>query len=123
MRLPIAIDGVDFTPYTNKNAYRVSYEKREGANSGVMLDGSKSFDLLANKAKIEWELNALTSAQLSAVLTACLKQYVTVTYFDTLTNAERTAEFIPDVGRQDYAFSRHDLYFFKDGITITLEER
>ena len=123
MRLPITINGVDFTPYTSKNAYKVTYEKREGVNSGVMLDGSKTFDLLAYKAVIEWELNALTSAQLSAVLAACMEQYVEVSYFDTLTNAERTAEFIPDVGTQEYAFSRHDLYYFRDGITIKLEER
>ena len=123
MRLPITINGVDFTQYTSKNAYKVTYDKREGANSGMMLDGSKTFDLLAYKAVIEWELNALTSAQLSAVLAACMEQYVTVTYFDTLTNAERTAEFIPVVGTQQYAFSRHELFYFRDGITIKLEER
>jgi len=123
MRLPIVIESVNFEAYANKYEYSVSYTKREGANSGTMLDGSRVYDLLAYKAVIELELNALTSAQLSAVLTACMKQYVTVTFFDTLTNAQRTATFIPDVGTQSYAFDRHSLYYFKDGIKIKLEEK
>lgn len=123
MRLPIGIEGVDFTPYTNKNKYRVSYTRREGSNGGTMLDGSRTVDLLAYKAVIEWDLNALTSAQLATVLGACIKQYVTVTFFDPMINDTREAVFIPNVGRADYAFDRHDLYYFKDGITIKLEEK
>lgn len=123
MRLPITIDGVDFTPYTSKNAYTVEYVKREGPNSGQMMDGSQVIDLLAYKALITWELNALTSAQLSAVLQAAQKQYVTVSYFDTAINDVRQATFIPTVGAQAYAFARHGLHYFRDGTVLTLLEK
>ena len=121
--LPIVIDGVDFSALTNSKSYKVSYIRREGANSGVMLDGSRTVDTLARKAVIVWELNALTSNQLAAILSACSADYVEVTYFDTKTGAARTATFIPEIGEQDFAFERHGLKCFKDGISLRLEEK
>ncbi len=123
MRLPIVIDGVDFTPYTMKNGYRVQYIRREGVNSGLMLDGSTTIDVLAFKAVIEWDLTAMTSAQFSNVCNACIKNEVTVTFFDPKTNAERTAVFFPTLGQANYAFSRHNLHYFRDGAVLTLEEK
>lgn len=122
--MKLVIDGVNFTSYCKKGkGYRVTYVKREGVNSGIMQDGSKSFDLLAFKAVLEWDLIGLTSPQIATIMTACLKQYVSVTFFDPKINADRTASMIPEVSEATAAFQRNGGTFWKDGITITMEER
>ena len=122
--MKLIIDGNNFTAYAKKSkGYRVTYKKREGVNSGIMQDGSKVYDLLAYKAVLEWDLIGLTSAQISQIMTACLKQYVTVTFFDPKINADRTASMIPDVGEATAAFQRNGGTFWEDGITIEMEER
>lgn len=121
--MTMIINGTDYSALAKKNGYRVSYQKREGVNSGVMLDGSKVFDLLAWKATIVWELNGLTAAQFSGLLTACMQQYATVTFFDAASNANKTVECIPEIGESEVAFQRHGITYWRDGITITMEER
>lgn len=122
--MTLIIGGTDFTALAKKsNGYRVTYNKREGVNSGVMLDGSKVFDLLAWKATIVWELNGLTAAQYSQLLSACMQQYVSVTFFDAASGANKTAECIPEISESEVAFQRHGITYWKDGITVTMEER
>lgn len=117
------IDGVDFSPYINKRRYKISYEARVGSNGGTMLDGSETVDILAWKSVCSFELNALTSEQMSTVTAKLMRPYVTMTYFDTRTNSRRTAEFIPSIDAQNYAFERSGKHYFYEGTAITLRER
>lgn len=121
-RLPFAVDGVDFAKRINKFVYSVGYEKREGTNGGMMLDGSETVDILAYKAVVSVDTNAMEAAELSALVTALLKPYVQLTYWDTRSNAPRTAEFIPDVSAAPLGFVTQDRKIF-DAFTITLRER
>ena len=121
--MKMVIGGNDFTAYSKKTkGYRVTYQKREGVNSGIMLDGTKVYDLLAYKAVVEWDLIGLTSAQISQILNACLVHYTSVTFLDPWANAERTATMIPDVSEATVAFQRNGGTFWQDGCTITMEE-
>lgn len=128
--LPITIDGEDFTDLTDRNTYIVTYTPREGPNGGIMLNGDKTVDVLRNdqdepvyKPTISWKLNALTAAQLARIQRACMKPDVLVSYFDTATAAEASAVFHPTLGAANFAFERHGLYYFRDGINLELEAK
>lgn len=123
MALTLTIDSTDFSSWVNDRTYNVDYERQSGENAGVMLDGTEWLDTITVKAVITWDLNYMTGARLATILQTAMKDYVTVTYFDTLTNADRTAEFIPSIGGQQYAFPRHGLNYFHDGVQLTLRER
>lgn len=122
--MTLIIGNTNFTSLAKRlGGYTVSYQKREGPLSGYMQDGSKTFDLLAWKAVVTWELIGLRTQELAQVLNAVMNNYVQVTYFDPKTNANRTATFIPDIGDLNVAFQRNNATFWKDGITITMEEK
>lgn len=122
--MTLTIGSTDFSALTKKlGGYTVSYVKREGVNSGVMQDGTKVFDLLAWKAVLTWELIGLSTTQLRQVLTACMVQYATVTFDDPATGSTRQSTFIPDIGGAKFAFRKNGVNWWKDGLTITMEER
>ena len=123
MRLPLIIEGIDCTNTANKNNYAVGYIPIHGSNGGVTLDGSTTVDILAYKCVLTLDLNTMTGAQLSALLSAILKPYVTVTYWDTLTNETRTSSFMPGMGSSLFAFGDNDVKRFNSGTTLTLTER
>lgn len=122
-RLPLIIDGVDFSASINRYGYTVGYIKREGGFGGMMQDGSMRVDILARKAVLTLTANSLKSDAQAALLSACAKDYVTVTYFDTMSNRTREAEFIPDIGDQTVGILSADGTNWFTGMIITLTER
>lgn len=123
MALTFRIGNADFSSWVNDRTYAVDYERQSGENAGFMLDGTEWLDTITVKAVITWDLNSITAERLATVLRVALQDYVQVTYFDTLTNADRTATFIPTISGQNYAFPRHGLNYFRDGVQLTLRER
>lgn len=121
-RLPFVVDDVDFSAKINRFSYAVGYEKREGSNGGMMLDGSETVDILAFKAVVTVSTNGMRSEELAQLLTALLKPYVQLQFFDTRINAARTATFIPDVSEAPLGFVASDRKVF-DTFQITLRER
>lgn len=122
MRLPFVVDGVNLTNYANKYEYSIDHGKREGPNSGTMMDGSKVEDVLKRPAIITWDLNDCDSTTLSMLLGHFLRDTVEVTYFETATNAERTATFIPTVSPSHIGILRAGKCWFK-GTGVVLEEQ
>lgn len=122
MRLPLTINGVDFSLLANKYEYQLGYITREGSNGGVMLDGTKVVDIIAYKAKITWPLNDMRDTDLAAIQSACQTPEVTVTFWDTLTNAQRTSTFIPSFSEQKIGILRSPGLWWK-GISLVLEEK
>lgn len=121
-RLPFVVDDVDFSAKINRFSYAVGYEKREGSNGGMMLDGSETVDILAFKAVVTVSTNGMRSEELAQLLTALLKPYVQLQFFDTRINDTRTATFIPDVSPAPLGFVTSDRKVF-DTFQITLRER
>lgn len=121
-RLPFTVDGVDFSARINRFAYSVGYEKREGSLGGMMLDGTETVDVRAYKAVVTVSTNGMRSEELAQLLTALLKPYVQLQFFDTRINDTRTATFIPDVSPAPLGFvaSGHKVF---DTFQITLRER
>lgn len=122
MRLPLTIRGVDCSSLAQKYGYTLSYSVRSGSNGGMMLDGSQTIDILAYKAVISVDMNPMSDAECSQLLSLVQRNYVTVTYFDIKTNSVRTAEFIPKIGTASPVILRDGKKVF-DGMTLTLEER
>ena len=123
-RLTFKVDGVDYSPSINRYGYSVGYEKRTGNNGGTMLDGSETVDILAWKAVLTLTGNAMPSEKLAALLTACMKDYVQVTFFDVKSNGERTASFIPDIGAASIGLiASGAAKWFREGIVLTLREK
>ena len=117
------LNGIDFSDCLKKYDYSLAYEKREGSNGGMMKDGSMVVDVLAWKAVLKIKTDGLKAERMQELLSHLIAEYVTVTFFDTRTNAERTSEFIPSI--VDVPISH-----FKDGVVkwynstqITLTER
>lgn len=116
------VNGVDFSPYFNNRSYNVSYSKREGNNGGMLLDGSYKPDVLAFKVTITRELNALNDVQLETVLSALVADVVELEFYDPRVHRDRTANFMPSLGGESFAFSRHGLQYYRDGTEVTFEE-
>lgn len=121
-RLPFTVDGVDFSARINRFAYSVGYEKREGSLGGMMLDGTETVDVRAYKAVVTVSTNGMRSEELAQLLTALLKPYVQLQFFDTRINDTRTATFIPYVSPAPLGFVASDRKVF-DTFQITLRER
>lgn len=122
MRLPLTINGEVFSNAANKYEYQVSYIREGGGHDGIMQDGSETVDTLTIKAQLSIPANSLTRQQLQRLSRLLLMDYVTVTYFDTATNGERTAEFIGDLEAcQPVLYLGEQVYW--DGAVISLRER
>lgn len=123
MRPVLTIDGTDFSYSVNKYGYRVSYSPIAGSNGGIMLDGSEVVDILAWKAFIELPCNGMKGSDMAALVAACRKSYVTVTYYDIATNGNRTSVFIPELGGGTYRMTSNSGEMCFDGLSIALREK
>lgn len=122
-RLPLVINGTDFSQAVNRTGYSVYYEERTGNNSFLALSGDEDLDILAYKPVITWPLNALWSdemAQLKRAIRA--STYVPVSYFDTDTGTEQTAYFHGTIDREPAQLvTERGIMFY--GATLTLRAR
>ncbi len=100
-RMPLTINGVDFTEAASRREYTIVYEPRTGPNSGQMLNGDLFIDLVDLRPVITWPLNALWSDELATLQEAVYwSTFVPVTYFDTRQNAVITGWFNGAIGEQ-----------------------
>lgn len=121
-RLPLTIDGQDFSAHINRYSYGVEYIPRDGGRGGMMQDGSMTTDILAWKAVYTMGLNDLTGDRLASMQAACAKSYVEATVYDPLTNASRTATFIPTLSGSSAKLFAGDVVWFGGGV-LTLTEK
>lgn len=122
-RLPLVINGIDFSTAVNRTGYVVAYEERTGRNTFISLSGDEDLDILAKKPVITWPLNALWSdelAQLESAISA--STYVPVSYFDAIANAEQTAYFHGIIDRAPAQLVSERGIMFYGGI-LTLRAR
>lgn len=125
LRLPLTINGVDFSQAANRLAYSVYYEDRVGANTTTMLNGDEYPDVLAQRPVIVWPLNFLWAGELAALYAALGdgNTYVQVQYFDTKANATLTGFFRGTVSAAELGLYDARGAAFRDGMTLTLRSR
>lgn len=126
MNMTLLIDSVDYSSYLPPRGYTVQYRKIMGANSVTTLDGTYHEDVLAYKAVIATELRPMTSAQLSAIATAC-KNCQKATYFDAMTNTSVTKDVIATLSSASLVMNDTANTIWNNnttsGVILTIEER
>ena len=122
--MQLTVNGIDFSELMTKYGYAVGYNEIEGSNTVTTLDGTTHYDILARKAVVTVLLRPLKSASLSSIVTLCANDQVSVSYFDTKTNAIRTTTMKPALSSANVALINTDTYWGggQSGIVLTLEE-
>ena len=86
----IKINGKDCTDLFTPVGYSVQYKKIMGNNSGYMLDGSYTEDVLAWKTVINLPCMPLKEMSLGSIISSIYsKQYADVYFFDPYRNEYR----------------------------------
>lgn len=123
-KMPLTINGVDFSALTERLGYSISYEERKGGNSMTMANGDEYQDIIVRKPALSWRLDSLTNAQLADLLSAVhAAVYVPVMYFDTEANTTKTAYFHGTVGTQEVGVIRGGNYYRFKAPTLTMKAR
>ena len=123
-KMPLTINGVDFSAMTERCGYSIVYEERQGNNSMMMLNGDEYVDVIARKPVLTWRLDSLTNTQLSQLLQAVYAAvYVSVTYYDTETSATKTALFKGSVSAQEVGVIRSGGYYRFRAPVLTMRAR
>lgn len=124
LRIPLVINGIDFSEAANRTGYSIEYEERTGGNSFLSLAGTYDYDILARVPVINWPLNALKLDELQQLRTAALASvYVPVTYLDLDTAAMKSGYFHASFGRVTVPLITPDGYMIQDGSVLTLRGR
>ena len=122
-RLTFKINDVDYTSAIQRYGMATTYQKREGNNGGMMLDGSMTVDVIAYKAVLTIPLNPMLADEQAALISTVATDYVDVYYFDAKTGGYRTAMFIPDIGMTSAVIMKSDGNKYFSGLALTLTER
>ncbi len=123
-KMPLKINGVDFSALTERCGYSIVYEERTGGNGMMMLNGDEYVDVIARKPALTWRLDSLTNDQLAELLQAVhAAVYVSVEYFDTETNSVMTALFKGSVSEQEVGVIRAGGYYRFRAPVLTMRAR
>ena len=123
-KMPLTINGVDFSALTKRLGYSITYEDRKGSNGAIMQNGDEYQDVICRKPVLTWRLDSLTGTQLAslhAAINAAI--YVSVEYFDTATNALATADFHGTISSQEIGAIRPGGYYRYKAPTLTMRAR
>lgn len=123
-RLPLIINGTDFSRQVERLGYQVTYEDRQGENATFLLSGDEYLDVLTSRPIITWPLNMLWADELAALKAAIRAAiYVPVYYFDTDDGAGKIGYFHGTIGTESIGLIDGRGYAFRDGAVLTLRSR
>ena len=124
IRLPLVINGSDFSLAVQRLGYQVTYEDRQGENATFLLSGDEYLDVLTSRPIITWPLNMLWANELAALKAAIRSSiYVPVYYFDTDDGAGKIGYFHGTIGTESIGLIDSRGYAFRDGAVLTLRSR
>lgn len=128
-RLPLIINGTDFSDAAQRLGYSIEYEDRVGTSPIMMLNGDLYPDIIDRRAVIKWPLNMLWRDELANLhralsnLNPYVPAYVPVTYFDTWRGWEQRRYFMGSIGPQVPGINNARGLAFQSGSVLTLRER
>ena len=106
LKMPLIINGTDFSALTERLGYSVAYEDRT-AGKMTMLNGDEYIDLIARKPILTWSLDSLNTSDLASLMEAINEAaYVSVTYFDPAAGDLTTAYFHGTISTQSVGVIR-----------------
>lgn len=122
-KMPLKINGVDFSPLTERLGYSITYQERTGGNTMIMQNGDEYYDIIARKPVLTWRLDSLTQSQLARLHAAInAAPYVRVEYFDTATGTQQAAYFRGTISTQEIGAIRGTHHRFR-APTLTMTAR
>lgn len=123
-KMPLTINGVDFSQLTERCGYSIVYESRQGGNSMTMQNGDQYVDIITRRPVLTWRLDSLTNTQLAQLLAAVhAAPYVSVAYFDTESNSVKTSMMTGSVSSQEVGVLRAGGYYRFRAPTLTMRSR
>lgn len=123
-KMPLKINGTDFSAMTERCGYSIVYEDRKGGNTVVMMNGNEYQDVIVRKPILTWRLDSLTSDQLQQLHAAINEAvYVWVTYFDTAAKAQKSDFFHCTISEQEVGVIRAGGYYRFKAPTLTMRAR
>lgn len=123
-KMPLEINGVDFSALTARLGYTVAYEDRTGGNSMTMQNGDEYLDVITRRPVLTWPLNSLTGAELASLHAAInAGVYVWVLYYDTATGDTAEGWFHGTISEQTVGVLRTGGYYRFRAPTLTMRSR
>ena len=123
-KMPLKINGVDFSADTERLGYTISYEDRTGGNGMTMQNGDQYMDVITQKPVLSWRLDSLPMTRLAALHAAInAAVYVEVTYYDTATASEKTAFFHGSITAQEVGVIGAGGYYRFRAPTLNMKAR
>lgn len=123
-RIPIVINGIDFSLAMERTGWAVEYEERSGNNAFLSLAGTYDYDILALVPTIYCPLNALWGDEIKQLRSAALSSvYVPVYTLDLDSGEAINGYFHATFGRISVPLITQTGYMVKDGTVLTLRGR
>lgn len=111
-KMPLSINGVDFSYLTERLGYSIVYEDVKGGNGMTMMNADEYPDVIARRPIPTWRLDSLTMTELAALHAACdAAVQVAVTYYDTRTASVKSGYAHCTISSQEVGVIRDGNYY------------
>lgn len=124
-KMPLKINGVDFSQDTQRLGYSIVYEDRSGNNGMMMQNGDQYLDVITRRPGLTWRLDSLPGSRLAALHAAInAAVYVEVEYLDSATNTVKTGMFHGSISTQTVGvIGPNGSYYRYTGPVLTMRSR
>ena len=123
-KMPLSINGTDFSYLTERLGYSIVYEDVKGGNSMTMANGDEFQDILGRRAVPTWRLDSLTMTELATLHAACnAAAYVAVTYYDTFSHSVKSGIAHCTISSQEVSVIRDGGYYRFRAPTLSMRLR
>ena len=122
--IDFTLDGKDYSLAEWVLGYSVKTRKVTGQSAGYLLNGEHVADVIALKKDVTFKLSAMEQAELSAFLTGCTKEYVTMTFNDPISNTNVSGTFEPEISQLEMAIEKNSKgkkYWYEFTVTFTMK--
>lgn len=94
----LIIDSTDFSSQVDVSNYSITPRRIAGPAQGTLTNGDHVADVVNIKRDLTMSVEAASSADASAFLQACMKEYVNLIFIDAISGAQYTGTYEPNVG-------------------------
>lgn len=123
-KMPLKINGADFSRLTERLGYSIQYDDVTGGNGMTMQNGDRYLDVITRKPLLTWRLDSLTMAELAdlhAAINAAV--YVEVVYYDTASASQKSGYFHGTISSQEVGVIRNGGYYRFRAPVLTMVAR
>ena len=123
MQRTVLINGLDFTDCFDPR-YSVTYPKVQGQNAGLMLNGTYTDDIIAQRGRFSMPTGPVPEARLQQLLQVLTSDdYVTVYIYDPRDGTFRTGVMRVEIDEMEHLGTGSAGREYWNGPTVTFEDR